>query len=52
VPGQPGQGVVGDVAPAGVEDQGVAAVGEHVLVGDRVGISVELVGTEDPNLAD
>ena len=33
--GEPGQGEVGDFAPAVVEDERVAAVGECVIIGDR-----------------
>ncbi len=33
--GEPGQGEVGDFAPAVIEDERVAAVGEHVIIGDR-----------------
>jgi hypothetical protein len=41
---EPGQGGVGDVAPAAVDREGVRAVGEFLDVGDRVGMPVLLEG--------
>ena len=40
---EPGQGEVGDVSPAVVEDQRVTEVGEHVIVGDSGRPGVQLV---------
>lgn len=41
--GQPSQGIVGHLAPAGVEDQRVTAIWEYVIVGDCTGTGVVLV---------
>src|SRR6516162_7813596 len=41
---QPGQAGVGDLAPAGVDGQGVTAVGELHQVGDGLGVPVLLEG--------